>query len=127
MECPCATNHRVACDHLLAGARLASTEQDSLWRLPPPWRQRPGSLEATHERSLGADDTRGAREVSQRNALRPRSLSLIRGASGMNNFNADANGTGEEIERGGYTGSSSSIHHRQPAASYDERLAELEI
>jgi hypothetical protein len=45
----------------------------------------------------------------------------------MNNFNADANGTGEEIERGGYTSSSSPIHHRQPAASYDDRLAELEI
>ena len=45
----------------------------------------------------------------------------------MNNFNADTNGTGEKIEPGGYKGSSSSIHHRQPAASYDDRLAELEI
>ena len=45
----------------------------------------------------------------------------------MNKFNADADGTGEEIARGGYKGPSSSVHHRQPAASYDDRLAELEI
>src|SRR5260370_39805694 len=126
MESSCAANHWMAHDLLLAGAWPASAEQDSLWRLPSPWWQRPRSLEATDERSLGADDSRGARKVSQRNALRPPSLRLICGASGMNNFNADTNDTGEEIERGGYTGSSSSIHHRQPAASYDDRLAELE-
>jgi hypothetical protein len=45
----------------------------------------------------------------------------------MNKFSADANDTREDIAPGGYRGSSSSIHHRQPVASYDDRLAELEI
>jgi hypothetical protein len=44
----------------------------------------------------------------------------------MNKFNADANNTGEKTASSGYKGSYS-IHHRQAAASYDERLAELEI
>jgi hypothetical protein len=44
----------------------------------------------------------------------------------MNKFNADANDTGEETTSSGYKGSYS-IHQRQSAASYDERLAELEI
>src|SRR6266550_7958171 len=126
MECPCAANHWVAHDHFLAGAWTASAKQDSLWRLPSPWRQRPRSLEAAHERSLGADDTRGAREVSQRNALRPRSLRLIRGASGMNKFDGNATSTGEDAEPDSYKGPSSSIHYR-PAANYNDRLAELEI
>jgi hypothetical protein len=45
----------------------------------------------------------------------------------MNKFNADATSTGEDAAPGGYKGSPSSIHHRQPAASCDDRLAELEI
>jgi hypothetical protein len=45
----------------------------------------------------------------------------------MNKFNADANDTREDIASGAYKGSSSSAYHRQTAASYDDRLAELEI
>jgi len=45
----------------------------------------------------------------------------------MNKLNAEVNGTGEGIAPGGYRGSSAATHLRQPAATYDDRLAELEI
>jgi len=45
----------------------------------------------------------------------------------MNKSNANAANTGEGTGSGLYNGPSSSHHHRQPAASYDDRLAELEI
>jgi hypothetical protein len=45
----------------------------------------------------------------------------------MNRFNADSTSTGEDAAHTGYKDPSSSIHQRQPAASYDDRLAELEI
>jgi hypothetical protein len=41
----------------------------------------------------------------------------------MNRVNANESNT---REAGVYKGTSSSIHHRAPAASYDDRLAELE-
>jgi hypothetical protein len=44
----------------------------------------------------------------------------------MNKFDADAHTIGEDTAYGGYRKSSSSIH-QQHAASYDDRLAELEI
>jgi hypothetical protein len=44
----------------------------------------------------------------------------------MNKFNADVHGAGEDTASGAYKQSSSSIH-RQRAASYDDRLAELEM
>src|ERR1700722_16416677 len=126
MECPCSTNHWVAHDHVLAGAWFASAVQDSLWRPPSPRRQRPRSLETAHERSLGADDTRGAREVSQRNALRPRSLRLICGASGMNELDLSSTNTAEG-ESGAYRNSPSAMDYRPSDTGYDGRLAELEI
>ena len=43
----------------------------------------------------------------------------------MNKFNA--HNTGEDTASGPYKESSSSIHHRQHAAGYDDRLAELEM
>jgi hypothetical protein len=58
--------------------------------------------------------------------MRPRSLRFIRGASGMNKFNAGAHNMGEHASSAGYRESSSGIH-RQRAANYDDRLAELEI
>ena len=45
----------------------------------------------------------------------------------MNKFNADASNIGEDTAPDGYKDPSSSIHHRELAASYDDRLAELEI
>ena len=105
MERSGTANLRMAHDHLLAGTWLASAEQDSLWRLPSPRRQRSRSLETANEGSLGADDSRGAREVSQWNALRPRSLRLIRGASGMNKFDTDAHQRPEKtLQYGGHKG-----------------------
>ena len=44
----------------------------------------------------------------------------------MNKFKVDAHNTGEGTASGRYKESSSSIH-RQPAAGYDDRLAELEM
>jgi hypothetical protein len=82
-------------------------------------------MEAEDEKSLGANDSRGAREVSQRNALWPRSLRLIRGAPGMNKFDTNATNTGEDLEPGGYN-SRSSMHHRT-AGGNNDRLAELEV
>jgi hypothetical protein len=45
----------------------------------------------------------------------------------MNKFDTRATNAGEEVEPGHYTGPSSSIHYRPPAANYNDRLAELEI
>ena len=75
---------------------------------------------------LGADDTRRARKISPRNALRSRSLRLNRGASDMNKFDASATNTAENTEQGGYKDRSSSIRYRPSAASDNDRLAELE-
>jgi hypothetical protein len=44
----------------------------------------------------------------------------------MNKFSADAHNLGEDTASSGYIKSSSSIH-RQRSASYDDRLAELEM
>jgi hypothetical protein len=56
--------------------------------------------------------------------LRPRSLHLNRGASGMNKFDISATDTGEDAGPGTYKGRSSSIHYQ---SSDNDRLAELEI
>src|SRR6202042_2576205 len=112
--------------YLLSGARSDGAEQDSFRRLPSPWRPRPRSLEAAHERPLGAYDTRGAREVSQWNALWPLSLRHNCGAPGMNNLTIDTTYNGEEPEPDGYSRSSSG-HSRPLAVSYSDRVSELEV
>jgi hypothetical protein len=45
----------------------------------------------------------------------------------MNEFDTNVTNTGEGAEPAGYKGSSSSIHYLPPAASSNDRLAELEI
>jgi hypothetical protein len=45
----------------------------------------------------------------------------------MNKSDTSATITGETAEPGGYRSPSPSIHARQPVASYNDRLAELEI
>jgi hypothetical protein len=45
----------------------------------------------------------------------------------MNKFDTNATNTGEDAEPGGYKSASSSIQYRPPAASCDDRIAELEI
>jgi hypothetical protein len=45
----------------------------------------------------------------------------------MNKFEENATSTGEDAELGSYKGPSSSIQYRPPAASYNDRLLELEI
>jgi hypothetical protein len=45
----------------------------------------------------------------------------------MNEFDTNATDAGEDAEPGAYKGPSSSIHYRPPAASCNDRVAELEI
>jgi len=45
----------------------------------------------------------------------------------MNEFDTSAANIGKDAEPGSYKGASSSIHHRESAVIYDDRLAELEI
>jgi hypothetical protein len=45
----------------------------------------------------------------------------------MNKFDTNATNTEEDAEPGGYKSSSSSIQYRSPTASYNDRLAQLEI
>ncbi len=45
----------------------------------------------------------------------------------MNKFDTNVANTGEDAEPGGYKSPSASIHYRPPAASRNDRLAELEI
>jgi hypothetical protein len=45
----------------------------------------------------------------------------------MNKFDTNATYTEKDAEPGGYKGPSPSIHYRPPAASCNDRLAELEI
>ena len=45
----------------------------------------------------------------------------------MNKFDPSATNAGEDAGPDGYKDQPSSIHYRPPAATYDDRLAELEI
>src|ERR1700722_4297504 len=126
MECSDAANLWMAHNHFLAGTRFIPAQQDSLRRLPSPWR-RAQPLEAAPEGSLGAHDPGRPREISQRHALRTPPLRLTCGASDMNEFDTIPITTGETARSASRADSSPSMRRQPSAINDNSRLAELEI
>src|ERR1700686_4063616 len=73
VELAAASVVRMAGNHVLASCRTAGSLPDSVWR--QRWAQLPSlQFSEANVRALGADDTRGAREVPPGHALTLRGL-----------------------------------------------------